>query len=218
MFKITSLTFLRKSAYLFGCFSKNGLINSSMKPLVSICTQKSFNFYHSKDFAYFKNVLSSPYKNFTTAHQGVATEACSLKNKHCIPCKGGVPPLTEKEIKLRNYFKELDEEWSLGGAKNKDDNSFLRLNKRYCFSDIDFSRKFINGLTVLAESEGHHPDITLKGNDVVLDIFTHKIQGLTESDFIFAAKSNDVYINLAYKADIEKDHPAYTDKEYIERR
>lgn len=61
------------------------------------------------------------------------------------------------------------------GVKNKDENSSLRLNKIYNFSDIDLSKKFINGLTVLAESEGHHPDITLKGNDINLDIFTHKI-------------------------------------------
>ena len=101
-----------------------------------------------------------------------------LAAKHCVPCRGGVPPLAGDELRT------LEEE--LGGGWEVVDDHHLR--KAFSFPDFVTALDFTNRVGQLAEQEGHHPDILLSWGRVEIEIFTHKIDGLTESDFILAAR------------------------------
>ena len=107
---------------------------------------------------------------------------CSLADRECVPCKGGVPPLAGDE--LLRLHRELDNEWEL-----VDEHHLL---KRYAFKNFRDALEFTNRVGALAEAQGHHPDIELRWGAVVLKIRTHKIDGLTESDFVLAAKADKV--------------------------
>ena len=102
-----------------------------------------------------------------------------LASKHCVPCKGGHPPLEGPAL--------ADLQASLGGGWEVVDGHHLQ--KRYTFDDFADALAFTNRVGAIAETEGHHPDIYLAWGQVELKIWTHKIDGLTESDFIFAAKA-----------------------------
>ena len=103
-----------------------------------------------------------------------------LAYKECIPCKGGVSPLTGQELS-----ELLDK---LGGGWRVVDEHHLETE--YRFKDFRTALAFTNRIGELAETQGHHPDIFLSWGRVRLAIWTHKINGLTESDFIFAAKAD----------------------------
>ena len=103
-----------------------------------------------------------------------------LAKKRCVPCRGGVPALRGSELKAL-----LDE---LGGDWRVVDNHHLE--KEYTFDDFAQALEFTNRVGNVAEEEGHHPDIYLAWGTVGLKIWTHKIDGLTESDFILAAKAD----------------------------
>ena len=101
-----------------------------------------------------------------------------LKDKNCIPCEGGAKPLSaEASIRLS---AEL-EGWEL--AKNA-----KSLSKEMVFKDFDKAMDFVNMVADLAEQENHHPDIDIRYNKVALALSTHAIKGLSENDFILAAK------------------------------
>jgi len=102
----------------------------------------------------------------------------SLSSKHCVPCRGGVPPLGGEP--LRKLEHELGGGWSVVDEHH--------LHKVFSFPDFAAALAFTNQVGELAESEGHHPDILLSWGRVEIEIFTHKIDGLTESDFILAAR------------------------------
>jgi 4a-hydroxytetrahydrobiopterin dehydratase len=104
----------------------------------------------------------------------------TLAGKHCVPCKGGVPPL--KGANLARLAREL-----AGGWKVVEQH---QLEKEYRFKDFREALGFTNRVGELAEAEGHHPDIYLAWGKVKLVIWTHKIDGLTESDFVLAAKAD----------------------------
>jgi len=101
----------------------------------------------------------------------------ALAAKKCIPCRGGVPPLTDKEI--RKLLPQLSR-WKVIEGHH--------LMKEYKFPDFALALDFTLQVGELAEDEGHHPDIYLAWGKVGIQIWTHKIDGLTESDFILAAK------------------------------
>ena len=105
---------------------------------------------------------------------------CSLADRDCVPCKGGVPPLDGEE--LEKLAEELDGDWQVVDGK--------RLEKSYKFEDFRQALDFTNRVGELAEDVGHHPDIYLAYGKVKLKIWTHKIGGLSESDFILAAKAD----------------------------
>ena len=100
-----------------------------------------------------------------------------LADKSCVPCRGGVPPLTTAEIDpLRGEVPDWDV---------VDDHHVMRA---FRFSDFKTALDFVNRVGALAEEQGHHPDIYLAWGKVDIQIWTHKIDGLTESDFVLAAK------------------------------
>lgn len=104
-----------------------------------------------------------------------------LLSKRCIPCEGGVPSLTEDEA------KELLPQ--VPGWKIKEDSKAIEKNIN--FSDFVDAIVFINDVAQLSEEEGHHPDISLYDyNKVLFRLSTHAIKGLSENDFILAAKIN----------------------------
>ena len=105
-----------------------------------------------------------------------------LSKKQCIPCKGGVPPL--KGENLENIHKQLNGNWMIVDEHH--------LEKEYIFSNFRQALAFTNQIGEFAEAEGHHPDIYLSWGKVKLMVWTHKIDGLTESDFIFAAKVDEL--------------------------
>ncbi|OJW47256.1 MAG: 4a-hydroxytetrahydrobiopterin dehydratase [Alphaproteobacteria bacterium 41-28] len=101
-----------------------------------------------------------------------------LANKSCIPCQGGIPPLGIQVA--NNLLEELGNGWLLNAARH--------LYKRYTFSDFMGTTEFANEVAAIAEQEGHHPDLRIAWGECIVEIWTHKIEGLTESDFILAAK------------------------------
>jgi len=103
-----------------------------------------------------------------------------LAEKECVPCKGGVPPLRGGE--LAKLAKQLNSGWQAVKEHH--------LEKEYKFKDFREALEFTNKVGSLAEAQGHHPDIYLAWGKVRLTIWTHKIDGLTESDFVFAAKAD----------------------------
>jgi|TARA_B110000263_G_C15140276_1_gene433066 4a-hydroxytetrahydrobiopterin dehydratase len=108
-----------------------------------------------------------------------------LSKKNCIPCKGGIPSFDISEI--HKYLKKIDG-WEV--KKNNNNNYFLE--KNFKFKNFIDSQKFINNVGAVAETEGHHPDIIFGWGYAIIQIYTHKIQGLVESDFILAAKVDKI--------------------------
>ena len=103
-----------------------------------------------------------------------------LANKSCVPCRGGVPPMGRQDAE--DALQGLHDDWALVEGHH--------LSRTYTFPDFLEALQFTNRIGELAEAEGHHPDIYLAWGKVRLEIWTHKIDGLTESDFILAAKSD----------------------------
>lgn len=101
----------------------------------------------------------------------------NLASRQCVPCRGGVPPMRGEEIK--EFLAEV-EGWEVLEEHH--------LRRKYKFGDFREALAFVNRVGALAESEGHHPDISFGWGYAEIRIWTHKIDGLTESDFILAAK------------------------------
>lgn len=107
---------------------------------------------------------------------------CSLAEKTCVPCSGALPPLSEQAI--APLLDQLGNDWEVVS------NHHLR---RACkFKNFKDALAFVVKVGALAEEQRHHPDIYLSWGSVRLEIWTHKIEGLTESDFILAAKCDKV--------------------------
>ena len=104
-----------------------------------------------------------------------------LANKHCVPCRGGVPPLAGAAL---DDLKAQLAGWEVVREHH--------LEKTYTFPDFQTALVFVNRAGAIAEQEGHHPDLHLSWGKVAVEIWTHKIDGLTESDFILAAKIDQI--------------------------
>ena len=105
-----------------------------------------------------------------------------LSTKTCVPCRGGVPPLKGEELVALQ--KQVDG-WNVVEEQH--------IAKTFKFLNFREALKFVNRVGELAEEQGHHPDIFLAWGKVEITIWTHKINGLTESDFILAAKIDARY-------------------------
>ena len=101
-----------------------------------------------------------------------------LLKKKCIPCEGGIDPFLPEEV--RNYIPDVPE-WSV-------DEDSKEISREIKFADFIGAINFVNNVAELAEMEGHHPDIQINYNKVKLKLTTHAIGGLSQNDFILAAK------------------------------
>jgi 4a-hydroxytetrahydrobiopterin dehydratase len=108
-----------------------------------------------------------------------------LVERSCVPCRGGTPPLTASE-----YGPLLDQ---LQGWNVEDE---TKLIKSFRFRNFLEAVAFVNAITPVAEAEGHHPDLYLTWGEVRVYLWTHKINGLTESDFVMAAKIDRAHSQL----------------------
>jgi 4a-hydroxytetrahydrobiopterin dehydratase len=105
-----------------------------------------------------------------------------LASRHCVPCRGGTPPLTGEA--LEKFKRELPD-WQVVQEHH--------IEKTFRFPDFKTGLDFVNRVGALAEAEGHHPDLCLAWGRVQAVIYTHKINGLSESDFILAAKIDQAF-------------------------
>ncbi len=110
----------------------------------------------------------------------MSDETCSLAQRECKPCQGGVPPLIGEP--LEQLAAELANDWQVIDGHH--------LEKDYTFKNFAEALAFTNLVGALAEEIFHHPDIFLAWGKVKITIWTHKIDGLNEADFIFAAKTD----------------------------
>lgn len=101
-----------------------------------------------------------------------------LTKKKCIPCEGGIPPLTPADVEeFRKYIKD---DWKV--TENN------KISKEYLFVNYRHTIDFVNKVAELAEKEGHHPVMHVYFGRVKIELWTHAIKGLSENDFIMAAK------------------------------
>ncbi len=103
-----------------------------------------------------------------------------LDEKTCVPCRGGVPPLKGEELAAVHRQLPQSAQWKVVNEHH--------IMRSYTFPDFRTALAFVNKVGALAEEQGHHPDILLAWGKVDITIWTHKVDGLTESDFILAAK------------------------------
>ncbi len=101
-----------------------------------------------------------------------------LSSKKCVPCEGGVPPLNKKEI--AELKKNISDDWIV--LENS------KIKKEYLFVNYKHTIEFVNKVADLAEEEGHHPVMHVYYAKVDIELWTHSINGLSENDFIMAAK------------------------------
>jgi 4a-hydroxytetrahydrobiopterin dehydratase len=108
----------------------------------------------------------------------------SLDAKTCVPCRGGVPPLKGNDLEaIHNQLPDAAD-WKVINEHH--------LTRAYTFPNFQTALDFVNKVGALAAEQGHHPDIVLKWGKVEITMWTHKIDGLTESDFIMAAKIDKI--------------------------
>ncbi len=104
----------------------------------------------------------------------------TLANRNCVPCRGGVPPLKGKDLSDLHSLLPDPTEWQVVNQHH--------IIRTYKFPDFKTALAFVNRVGELAEEQGHHPDILLGWGKVQITLWTHAVDGLTESDFIMAAK------------------------------
>lgn len=104
-----------------------------------------------------------------------------LSEQHCEPCEGGVEPMSP--ARAEEYLEEVGD-WSLVDAP--------KITRSYSFADFVTAIDFVNSVAEVAEDEGHHPNLSIDYNTVDVTIWTHAIDGLSENDFILAAKIDEI--------------------------
>ena len=109
----------------------------------------------------------------------------NLLQKKCVPCEGGMPPLTEEQI--QGYSKQLKLEWDVEDNKS--------IKHKFKFQTFREAMDFVNKVADLAEKEQHHPNIRVYYNKVVIELTTHVLGGLSQNDFIMASKIEQLWKN-----------------------
>lgn len=113
----------------------------------------------------------------------MSTETSPLHKKKCKPCSGDTPVLSGDE--LQQYYQQIEDEWELVEEHH--------LHRTYKFDDFREALEFTYDIGVMSEEENHHPNITLSWGKVEIKIYTHAIDGLSENDFIWASKADNLY-------------------------
>ena len=106
-------------------------------------------------------------------------EVSDLADRECVPCRGGIPPLKGDE--LAGWHAKLGEDWSVVDEHH--------LERTFRFKNFQEALDFANRVGALAESVNHHPDLHVAWGHCQIQVWTHKVDGLTETDFVFAAKA-----------------------------
>jgi len=106
----------------------------------------------------------------------------ALARKKCIPCEGGMPPLASDTARV--LLRKLDAAWKIIDGK--------KIRREFRFRNFADAMNFVNRVAGIAEAQGHHPDVCIRYNRVDLELWTHAIGGLSENDFIVAAKIDEV--------------------------
>jgi len=114
-----------------------------------------------------------------TAKQTAASEEVALSERKCVPCEGGVQPLTRAEAE--RYLRKLAPGWTLGPEA-------MHIERSWKFKDFYRTMSFVNAVAHVANLEDHHPDLEVGYGACSVRYMTHAIQGLSENDFICAAK------------------------------
>lgn len=107
---------------------------------------------------------------------------CPLNERKCVPCEGGMPPMAEDNA------KEM-----IAGIPGWELESGKAIKKEFKFKDFKEAMKFINDVAQIADTEDHHPDIFNSYNKVRIALTTHAIGGLSDNDFIVAAKIEEIF-------------------------
>jgi 4a-hydroxytetrahydrobiopterin dehydratase len=107
-----------------------------------------------------------------------------LLAKKCVPCEGGVPPIKGEAIK--DYLTDLKWDWEIVESEKK-------IRREFKFKGFGDAISFVNAVADLAENEGHHPDFHIFYSKVIIELWTHAINGLSENDFIMAAKIDNIF-------------------------
>ena len=107
----------------------------------------------------------------------------NLVEKKCIPCQGGVPPLEGEEVD--KYYQQISSAWELNSDKN-------RLKRSVKFKNFCDPMAMANEIGKMADEQWHHPELSIGYGHLEIEVWTHKIDGLVESDFIFAAKCDHI--------------------------
>lgn len=111
-----------------------------------------------------------------------------LEERVCVPCRGGVPPLADDAA--QRLLQQLRGVWEINAAGH--------LTASYSVADFLAAIGFANEITEIAEAEQHHPDLTIRWGSCEVEVWTHKINGLTESDFVLAAKIERAWTRSAH--------------------
>lgn len=106
-----------------------------------------------------------------------------LASQKCVPCEGGTPPLESGRV--NELAKQVDSAWAIVPATASD---AMRIRRNFKFKNFVEAMKFVNRVADIAEAEGHHPDLHIFYNKVTIELWTHAVMGLSENDFILAAK------------------------------
>ena len=101
-----------------------------------------------------------------------------LAEKRCIPCEGGMPAFSKSQI--AKYKAQLNKGWEVVEDK--------KLRKKFKFKNFVESMGFVNQVALIAQAEDHHPDMQVSYSKVIIELWTHAVGGLSENDFILAAK------------------------------
>ena len=109
-----------------------------------------------------------------------------LAQRACIPCRGGVPPLGDEQI--APLLDQLSAGWQVVERADVKRSQVKILTRTYRFEDFAQAMRAAQRIGEMAEEQQHHPDLHVSWGKLVVEVWTHKIGGLTESDFIFAAK------------------------------
>ena len=118
----------------------------------------------------------------------------ALASKQCIPCRGDVPPLGRDQ--LDPLLAQLNPHWSVQDGVDRNSRDYLFLVRTFPFDNFKQAMAFAVAVGEMAEQEQHHPDLHVAWGRVVVEVWTHKIAGLTESDFVFAAKCDEIDARL----------------------
>ena len=109
-----------------------------------------------------------------------------LAQRQCVPCTGGVPPLTRDQ--MAPLLPQLDPSWAVRDVPNERHGTVTILSRDFRFKNFKDAIAFAARVGEIAEEQQHHPDLHVAWGKAAVEIWTHKIGGLTESDFVFAAK------------------------------